>query len=108
MNNNLSKQLCELGGIEPKCVNCGQTVSDENPCPKPCNKQKYPDFAKPENFVRLLKIANDVLGGVHFATAYTKNKPHIFEEQALIHYLPIAKLNNSFQRAIREVEWVYE
>ena len=68
----------------------------------------YPDFTKPENFVSLLKIANDVLGGVHFSTAYTKNKPHIFEEQALIHYLPIAKLNNSFQRAIREAEWVYE
>ena len=69
--------------------------------------QNVIDFTSPENFVRLLKIANDVLGGVHFATAYTKNKPHIFEEQALMHYMPIAKLNNAFQIAIRETEWVY-
>ena len=85
MTKDLSQQLCELCGIK-------QTV----------------DFTKPENFVGLLKLANDVLGSVHFATAYTKNKPHIFEEQALIHYLPIAKLNDSFQRAIREAEWVYD
>lgn len=53
---NLSKELCEICGIEPKCINCGQTVSDKNPCPKPCNKQKYPDFEKPGNFVRLVNL----------------------------------------------------
>lgn len=42
---NLSKVLCEICGIEPKV-----------------------DFEQPENFVKLLKIANNVLGGVHFAT----------------------------------------
>lgn len=95
---NLSKELCEICGIEPEIIE----DYDSN------EYEIYPDFEQPENFVKLLKIANDVLGGVHFATAYTKNKPHIFEEQALIHYLPIAKLNNSFQRAIREAEWMYE
>ena len=70
-------------------------------------RQNVIDFTSPENFVRLLKIANDVLGSVHFATAYTKNKPDIFEEQVLLHYLPIAKLNEGFKQAIREAEWVY-
>ena len=104
MSKDLSKQLCELCGIEYEkhepVVEIDSSISKY--------QIKTLDFIKPENFVRLLKIANDVLGGVHFATAYTKNKPHIFEEQALIHYLPIAKLNNAFHRAIREAEWVYE
>ncbi len=71
-------------------------------------RQRTINFEQPENFVKLLKIANDVLGSVHFTTAYTKNKPHIFEEQVLLHYLPIAKLNEAFKQAIREMEWVYE
>ena len=82
---NLSKELCEICGIEG-------TV----------------DFSQSGNLVKLLKIANDVLGSVHFATAYTKNKPNIFEEQALMHYLPIAKLNEAFKQAIRAEEWKYE
>ena len=53
---NLSKELCKICGIKPKCINCGQTVSEENPCPKPCNKQKYPDFEKPENYKKLQKV----------------------------------------------------
>lgn len=71
-------------------------------------RQRTIDFTQAENFVKLLKIANDVLGSVHFATAYTKNKPDIFEEQVLLHYLPIAKLNEGFKQAIRETEWLYE
>ena len=106
---NLSKELCEICGIKPKlnCINC------PHPCETACNNcsysdLNYPDFEQSENFVKLLKIANDVLGSVHFATAYTKNKPNIFEEQALMHYLPMAKLNEAFKQAIRETEWVYE
>lgn len=133
MNNNLSRQLCELCGIKPRYgiyvdygdldhnyklvtnerkyrliadVRWNTAVEDEDL--RDLKPEFYPDFMQPENFVRLLKIVNDVIGSVHFATAYTKNKPHIFEEQVLVHYLPFAKLNNSFQRAIREAEWVYD
>lgn len=94
---NLSKELCEICGIEPKIIE----DYDSN------EYEIYPDFSQSGNLVKLLKIANDVLGSVHFATAYTKNKPDIFEEQALMHYLPIAKLNEEFKQAIRETEWVY-
>ena len=95
---NLSKELCEICGIEPKIIE----DYDSN------EYEIYPDFSQSENLVKLLKIANDVLGSVHFATAYTKNKPGIFEEQVLLHYLPIAKLNEGFKRAIRAEEWKYE
>lgn len=95
---NLSKELCEICGIEPEIIEDYDS-----------NEYKiYPDFSQSENLVKLLKIANDVLGSVHFATAYTKNKPGIFEEQVLLHYLPIAKLNEGFKRAIRAEEWKYE
>ena len=95
---NLSRQLCEICGIKPEIIE----DYDSN------EYEIYPDFSQSGNLVKLLKIANDVLGSVHFATAYTKNKPNIFEEQALMHYLPIAKLNEEFKQAIRETEWVYE
>lgn len=96
---NLSKELCEICGIEAKLDGSNPALSVQ---------PVYPDFEQPKNFVKLLKIANDVLGSVHFATAYTKNKPGIFEEQVLLHYLPIAKLNEGFKRAIRAEEWKYE
>lgn len=94
----LSRQLCEICGIEPEIIE----DYDSN------EYEIYPDFSQSGNLVKLLKIANDVLGCVHFATAYTKNKPDIFEEQVLLHYLPIAKLNEGFKRAIRAEEWKYE
>ena len=95
---NLSKQLCEICGIEPEIIE----DYDSN------EYEIYPDFSQSGNLVKLLKIANDILGSVHFATAYTKNKPDIFEEQVLLHYLPIAKLNEGFKRAIRAEEWKYD
>ena len=130
---NLSQQLCEICGIEAKQFTKDFKTRENAACfgrkitgiPK-FNRNKFdigsytdnqsiyqvhwkefPDFTLPENFVKLLKIANDVLGGVHFATGYTRNKPNIFEEQALMHYLPIAKLNDAFKLAIRKMEWVY-
>ncbi len=57
---NLSQQLCGVCGIEPKCIDCGQTVSEDNPCPVPCSKQKYPDFTKSENFVKLFSLITTI------------------------------------------------
>lgn len=102
---NLSQQLCEICGIKEKWVE--YTTETTDGCVGLGKKRVFPDFTQSENFVKLLKIANDVLGGVHFATGYTRNKPNIFEEQALMHYLPIAKLNDAFKLAIRKMEWVY-
>lgn len=118
---NLSKQLCEICGIKPmyRLEGINALYNEDNYdefCEMRLNKglliptgtkAVFPDFTQSKNFVKLLKIANDVLGSVHFATAYTKNKPNLFEEQVLMHYIPIAKLNDIFKQAIRETEWVY-
>lgn len=106
-NKTLSEQICEVCGIAYTITedNCRVYDNDGELCEQYVYKL---DFEQPENFVKLLKIANDVLGSVHFATAYTKNKPGIFEEQVLLHYLPIAKLNEGFKQAISQEEWKYE
>lgn len=128
---NLSKELCEICGIKPRYgvyQNFGDLDSDyrlvtnvrkyrliadtrfyvDDEWLRNLKPIYYPDFEQSENLVKLLKIANDVLGSVHFATAYTKNKPNLFEEQVLMHYIPIAKLNDIFKQTIKETEWTYE
>lgn len=98
---NLSKYLCKICGIEPKCINCGQTVSSENPCSKPCNKQKYPDFEKTENFVKLLNspaetiIKNELLIRL---IVILENKNKIYSDEFV----------NRIKQVIRETEWIYE
>lgn len=54
---NLSKELCEICGIEPKisCANCS------HPCEAACNNCSYgeliyPDLEQPTNFVKLFKL----------------------------------------------------
>ncbi len=95
---NLSKDLCEICRIGQK----GKIIFRKR------NWDKKVDFEQPENFVKLLKIANDVLGSVHFVTEYTKNRPGLFEEQTLLHYLSVAKSNEAFKQAIRAEKWKYE
>lgn len=69
--NNLSQQLCELCGIEPKILYKSKSNLSSGTCWKTreeyknsaCNQSwsetentRYPDFEKPENFVKLLEI----------------------------------------------------
>lgn len=70
---NLSQQLCKICGIEPKCINCGQTVSDNNPCPKPCDKQKHVNFRNPENFVNLFNLIVSIDSYSYRTDNYTAN-----------------------------------
>lgn len=59
---NLSKQLCELCGIEPKlnCINC------PHPCEAACNNCSYSDLNYPDfenkNFAKLFKMVTTVEG----------------------------------------------
>ena len=86
MSDDLSKQLCELCGIE-----------------------KTVDFTKPENFVRLLKIWLDIFKEFRLERHSMSMEP----EEKLItdclirtsdDFYPVNKL----KQAIREAEWVYE
>lgn len=69
--NNLSQQLCELCGIEPKILYKSKSNLSSGTCWKTreeyknsaCNQYwsetentRYPDFEKPENFVRLFNF----------------------------------------------------
>lgn len=69
--NNLSQQLCELCGIEPKILYKSKSNLSSGTCWKTreeyknsaCNQSwsetentRYPDFEKPENFVRLFNL----------------------------------------------------
>lgn len=113
-NKNLSRKLCEICGIKPREVEETVTYFNENGYlyehlkDEDYIKLRFPNFTQPENFIKLLKIANDVLGSVNFATAYTKNTLNLFEEQAIMHYIPIAKLNDSFKQAIKSEVWKYD
>ena len=112
MSNDLSKQLCELCGIEAKCVNCGRTVSDENPCPKPCDKQKFPDLTKPENFVRLFNLTLPIRGISSIAEFVTFEYLTITDSKdflkKLIKSIQEPYTDNEVIKSIREAEWVYE
>lgn len=123
----LSKQLCELCGIKPKCINCGQTVSDNNPCKMPCTKQKYPDFGKPENCLKLIEILSNYMDDEDRGISITQNRVALGEpiglqtddsERKLDFKQKILKLlidsfefpfenDKKLKQSIREAEWVY-
>ena len=112
----LSRELCEICGIEPKCINCGQTVSDENPCPKPCDKQKYPDFTRPENFVRILELAFTTPKGYILTTVEALQNEgflifkgrKLFLEQLLNYISMNAKFSKYIKLAIKSEVWLYD
>ena len=114
---NLSKELCEVCGIEPK------TTEDYN-----LNEYKaYPDFEQPENFVKLLEIISKKSSvsfchnGTYFGCsihyfctevfeADIGTIPHNFLNTLLKQHLrnPCKpKLLEQLKQAIRETEWVY-
>ena len=107
MNNNLSKQLCELCGID-----------------------KAVDFTKPENFVRLLNLPTEIIkdNGQEYpaksiwwivnmdAKNYKALAPYYLD--CLLVYLIVILENkkeiysdefiNRIKQSIREAEWVYD
>ena len=123
---NISQQLCEICGIKRKkvedflkgCNRCKYLISDEcqrgdNPC-KIYYKYVYPDFGKPENFVKLLEIVykNSIYTGTpigSFRNTKKSFKECFFERT----FKRLEKLGNSYAgkeliQAIKSEEWVYE
>lgn len=81
----LSQQLCELCGIEPKILYKSKSNLSSGTCWKTreeyknsaCNQSwsetentRYPDFEKPENFVKLFNLITHI-EDFHFATGQT-------------------------------------
>lgn len=107
MTKDLSKQLCGLCGIEGKWIEYETETTDG--CINLGLKLVYPDFTKPENFVRLLKIWLDIFKEFRLERHSMSMEP----EEKLItdclirtsdDFYPVNKLKQS----IREAEWVYE
>lgn len=103
---NLSKELCEICGIEPKII------EDYN-----SNEYNiYPNFEQPENFVKLMELKVKGLSGGNLTLMGILNKEYwLSDRQDYIRFLCqyfISDLTSYWQdklkRAIRETEWVYE
>lgn len=116
---NLSKQLCEICGIEPEIIE----DYDSN------EYEIYPDFSQSGNLVKLLNLPTETIIK-NGQTIPAKNiwwivnmdakncealAPYYFED-LLIHLIVILENKykihndefvNSIKQAIRETEWVY-
>lgn len=100
---NLSKELCEICGIEPK------TIEDYN-----LNEYKiYPDFENPENFVKLLEIIHDRMSIVGLLM-YEIDEDSLTRRflKLVIKFLSdelgyVETKIDTVKQAIRETEWVY-
>ena len=145
MTKELSKQLCELCGIEPKIRYLVKIAGTEYKISKEsvlkysgifkdtCIKirkvtKDYPDFTKPENFVRLLEIVSRrssvsfCHNGSYFGCSIHYYFNEIFEADiGNIQYNFLntllkqdlrnpckPKLLEQLKQSIREAEWVYE
>ena len=121
MTKELSKQLCELCGIEYVIEDsckisdrywknshkikgihddyvqryCPYNMECTSECEYFYEKQIYPDFTKPENFVRLLELITRQTKEQNLETMFNHLKVniHLYTEQT--------------KQSIREAEWVY-
>lgn len=100
---NLSKELCEICGIEPKLDGSNPALSVQ---------PGYPDFTKPENFVKLYNLS---LASKHtptlarfmsFEYSVINNSEDFIKK--LVECLEDNIDVNFIKQAIRETEWVYE
>ena len=74
MTKKLSKQLCELCGM--KGVWIKYTTETTDGCVNLGSKLTYPDFGKPENFVKLFKIivtTEDYIYHTGYYTCFSRN-----------------------------------
>lgn len=122
MSNDLSRQLCELCGIKPKFFALMQSEENWEEIPesvyykiKDCSTTRiiYPDFTKPENFVRLfdLPIVNNGTRTVGYFVVYEFTMKTIKDFiECLIIKLERTQfsITKEVKQSIRKAEWVYE
>lgn len=111
MTKDLSIQLCELCGIERKWIK--YTTETTDGCVNLGSRLVYPDFTKPENFVRLfdLPIVNNGTRTVGYFVVYEFTMKTIKDFiECLIIKLERTQfsITKEVKQSIREAEWVYE
>ena len=106
MNNNLSKQLCELCGIE---YEKHEPVAATNGVVQAYSKTTL-DFTKPVNFARLLELkpyGDRTIFYIVTKTVVVQHCTGIYNQNDFIFCLKNYCLDKSIKRLIREAEWVY-
>lgn len=121
MTKELSKQLCELCGIKGKRVKYETETTDG--CINLGSRLEFPDFSKPENFVKLFQLQyfiEDCEYGlleasvVFFAMANYKPEASDWNPKGVIKTIIKALKDNihpytdGIKKAIREAQWVYD
>lgn len=105
MSNDLSRQLCELCGIEYE-----KTITDDEEAFVPY--QVTLDFIKPENFVRLFDLTLPQKGIPTIAEFVTYEHLTIADSKDFLAKLIEMLKDDSYvadiKQSIREAEWVYE
>ena len=105
--NNLSRELCEICGIEGKWFE--YTTETTDGCVNLGKKRVFTDFTQPENFVKLFELNipdNSVTVGAAICFC---NRRHLNNRDDFLEsVIQLAKYNNDIKQAIREMEWVYE
>ena len=121
--NNLSRELCEICGIEGKYLEYTTEATDG--CVNLGKKRVFPDFTQSENFVKLLNFyyrffqsvdlyADDreaselEARGEQISVQNDFLKILIFDLQNRVHGFNLDINFEVFSQGIRETEWVYE
>lgn len=111
MTKELSKQLCELCGIEGKWIKYETETTDG--CINLGSKLVYPDFTKPENFVRLYELETGVgetVAGLMSRYYLAYDCPTFVEH--VLKFCSVSEWDveavEAVMQSIGEAEWVYE
>lgn len=109
---NLSRELCEICGIEGKWVE--YTTETTDGCVNSGKKRVYPDFTQPENFVKLfnLKVNTNPFGNTlaYFITSDSKiadTKDFLIVLFNILKSVEECKVNK-IKQAIKSEVWKYE
>lgn len=114
MNKNLSRELCEICGIEAKWIE--YTTETTDGYVNSGKKRIFPDFTQPENFVKLLERKFTIKRGDCFtvAEALQNGRCFIFAdrksflEQLLDYISTCEKFGEYIKQAIKLEVWKYD
>ena len=125
--NNLSQQLCELCGIEPKILYKSKSNLSSGTCWKTreeyknsaCNQSwsetentRYPDFEKPENFVKLFNLNHvqdtTICSMMTCRHKQIKNSNEFIKELVIfLQFYSGLEYTDRIKQAIASEEWEY-
>lgn len=108
--NNLSRELCEICGIEPisRCDYCPRNCLGPDVC-KRGESVRYPDFTQPENFVKLFELnISDLTVTVGAAVCFCNRQQLNNRNDFLKSIIQLAKYNKDIMQAIKSEVWKYE